>query len=271
MKTIIQVVSFGISCYILILVALYFFQDKLLFFPGPTPFGDCPEMERRNARAETVGDIRYYLKTKSDPDAWIIIFHGNAGNACDRTYFLDLLKEFNSNLVVFEYPGYGKDLNAPGETLFLKQALELILHIKKTDRDSLPIYLMGESLGTGVATWIATRTDIRGLILISSYTSIAQVAQHHYFWLPVKFLMKHKFLAHTWAGQTQTPVILFHGVNDDIIPVHFARHQILNFKGEKELVEIPNCGHNDIMDIGEKIIQKKIRGFLSNTGTKQGP
>jgi len=265
MKLIIQVISFGIVCYSLILVVLYFFQDKLLFFPGPTPFGNCPEMEQRNARAETVGDIRYYLKTKSDPDAWIVIFHGNAGNACDRVYFLDFLKEFNSNLVVFEYPGYGKDLNTPGEAIFLKQALELILHIKRKDQDNLPVYLMGESLGTGVATFVATQTDIKGLILISPYTSIAQVGQHHYFWLPVKFLMKHKFLAHTWAGQTRTPAILFHGINDDIIPVHFARQQILNFKGEKELIEIPNCGHNDIIDTGEKILQEKIRNFIFKT------
>ncbi|MBC2704095.1 alpha/beta hydrolase [Desulfobacula sp.] len=262
MKLIIQVISFGIVCYSLILVVLYFFQDKLLFFPGPTPFGNCPEMEQRNARAETVGDIRYYLKTKSDPDSWIIIFHGNAGNACDRVYFLDFLKEFNSNLVVFEYPGYGKDLNTPGEAIFLKQALELIFHIKRKDQENLSVYLMGESLGTGVATWIATRTDIKGLILISPYTSIAQVGQHHYFWLPVKFLMKHKFLAHTWAGQTRTPAILFHGINDDIIPIHFARQQILNFKGEKELVEIKDCGHNDIMDTGEKILQGKIHDFI---------
>ncbi|MCD4676185.1 MAG: alpha/beta hydrolase [Desulfobacula sp.] len=265
MKFIIQVISFGLSCYALILVALYFFQDKLLFFPGPTPFGDCPEMEQRNARAETLKDIRYYQKIKPEPDNWIIIFHGNAGNACDRTYFLDFLKDFNSNLIVFEYPGYGKDSNAPGETIFLNQALELISHIKKKDKARLPVYLMGESLGTGVATWIATKTDIKGLILISSYTSIAQVAQHHYSWLPVKFLMKHKFLAHTWAGQTRTPVILFHGINDNIIPIHFARQQFLNFKGEKELVEIPDCGHNDIIDTGEKILKEKLWQFLLKT------
>jgi len=265
MKLIIQVISFGLSGYALILVALYFFQDKLLFLPGPTPFGDCPGMEYRNARAESIGDIRYYIQKKTDPDFWIVIFQGNGGNACDRTYLLDFLKDFNSNLVVFEYPGYGKDSNTPGETIFLKQALELILHIKKKDQDHLPVYLMGESLGTGVATWVATRTDIKGLILISPYTSIAQLAQHHYSWAPVKFLIKHKFLAYAWAGQTRTPVILFHGVNDEIIPIHFARQQFLNFKGEKELIEIQDCGHNDIMGKGEKVIQEKIRDFILKT------
>ena len=265
MKSFIQIISYVMVFYTLILVALYFFQDKMLFFPSTSQFGDCPEMERRNARAQTIGGIRYYLETKPEPDSWIVIFHGNAGNACDRVYFLDLLKEFNSNLIVFEYPGYGKDLNVPGESIFLQQALDLILYIKKKDHQKLPVYLMGESLGTGVATFIAAQTDINGLILISAYPSLAKVAQYHYPLFPVKFLMKHKFPAHTWAGQTTTRVILFHGIKDDIIPIHFARQQYLNFKGEKELVEIPDCGHNDIIDTGEKILQQKIRGFLSNT------
>ena len=265
MKLIINLICYFVVCYALILAALYFFQEKLLFFPGTSPFGNCPEMEKRNASAEKLKNIRYYFQEKPKPDNWILIFHGNAGNACDRTYFLDLLKDFNSNLVVFEYPGFGKDSNAPTESLILKQAHELILHIKEKNQEGLPIYLMGESLGTGVATWVATRTNITGLILISSYTSLALVARHHYPWVPVNYLMKHKFQAKIWAGQTLTPAILFHGINDDIIPVHFGRQQYLNFKGEKKLVELPNCGHNDIIDIGEKLIQKEIHDFISKT------
>jgi len=263
MKLILNLICYCFIGYTLILAALYFFQEKLLFFPGPTSFGDCPEMEKRNASAEIFGDIRYYLQTRPKPDNWIVIFHGNAGNACDRTYFLDLLKGFNANVVVFEYPGFGKDSNTPKETLILKQAHELILHIKQKNQEELPIYLMGESLGTGVATWASTQTDINGLILISPYTSLAGVAQHHYSWAPVKYLMKHKFEASLWAGQTRTPAILFHGINDDIIPIRFARSQVLNFKGDKKLVEIPGCGHNDIFDVAEKRIQKEIHDFIN--------
>lgn len=239
-----------------------------MFFPGTTPFGNCPEMEKRNAGAETYQNIRYYFQTKPDPDSWIIIFHGNAGNACDRTYFLDLLNGFNSNVVVFEYPGFGGDSTAPKESLILKQAHELVLHIKTRNHEGLPIYLMGESLGTGVATRVAAQTDISGLILFSPYTSLALVAQHHYPWAPVKYLMKHKFQAQLWAAQTRTPAILFHGINDDIIPIHFARQQFSNFKGDKKLVELPDCGHNDMIDISEKIIQKEIHDFISKTGRR---
>ena len=262
MKSIIQFICFGFTLYALILVVFYFLQNKMLFFPGPTPFGKCQDMKQRGAKPLSIEGARYYLQTKPNSDNWIIIFHGNAGNACDRVYFLDLLKDFNSNVAVFEYPGYGKDLNSPGENIFLVQALELIQHIKETDQNNLPVYLMGESIGTGVATFVASQTKINGLILISGYTSIAKVAQYHYPWLPVKYLMRNKFAAHTWAGQTTTPAILFHGIKDDIIPIQFARNQLLNFNGQKELVEIPECGHNDIIDVGEKVLQQKIRFFI---------
>jgi pimeloyl-ACP methyl ester carboxylesterase len=265
MKSIVQFISVGFALYTLVLVVFYFLQDKMLFFPGPEPFGKCQDMEQRGAAALSIKDVRYYLKTKSNPNNWIIIFHGNAGNACDRTYFLDLLKDFNSNVAVFEYPGYGKDSNSPGEKIILTQALELIRYIKENNQDNLPVYLMGESIGTGVATFIASQTKINGLILISGYTSIAKVAQYHYPWLPVNWLMRNKFAAYNWAGMTTAPAILFHGIKDDIIPVGFARKQVLNFKGPKQLIEIPECGHNDILDVGEIIIQGKIRDFLKET------
>lgn len=267
MKLLIQIISYGMGFYALALVALYFFQGRMLFFPSSPPFGDCPDMEQRHARAESVNGIRYYLKAAADPDRYIIVFHGNAGSACDRTYFLDLLADFNAAVVVFEYPGYGQDGKVPGEAIILEQALDLVAHIKKKNSRHLPVYLMGESLGTGVATFVAAQTPISGLILISAYTSIAQVAQYHYPFFPVKWLLRHRFSAHVWAGETNTPAILFHGIEDDIIPVHFARAQVLNFKGKKELTEINSCGHNDIMDRGKTIIQEKIKEFLSDTRT----
>ncbi|MCP3875896.1 MAG: alpha/beta hydrolase [Desulfobacteraceae bacterium] len=265
MKLIIQILSLGMAVYFFILIALYFFQDKMLFFPGGSSFGKCPDMDRFKAKAVSIKGIRYYLQTKPDPKSWIVIFHGNAGNACDRTYFFDLLKEFNSNIVIFEYPGYGKDSNSPGEDIILDQAKKLIDHLKQIDKEKLPIYLMGESIGTGVATFLASQTQIKGLILISAYTSIAKVAQFHYSWLPVERLMRHKFEAHHWAKQTRTSALLFHGIVDDIIPIQFARGQIINFKGKKELVEIKGCGHNDITDVGEEVIKQKIKEFLVKT------
>ncbi|OQY13496.1 MAG: hypothetical protein B6I31_00995 [Desulfobacteraceae bacterium 4572_19] len=262
MKLIIQIITVGMAFYCMIAIIIYFFQEKMLFYPMGTPFGTCSQLVRYNAKAVNVDGIRYYLKQVINPENWIVIYHGNAGNACDRTYFYDLLSGFNSNIVLFEYPGFGGDLSVPDENIIREKALALVSYIKKTESEKLPIFLMGESMGTGVATWVSTQTSISGLILISAYTSMADVAQNHYPWLPVRYLLKHKFLSNIWAKQTDSPAILFHGLDDDIIPIKLAREQVTNFKGRARLIEIDDCKHNNILGIGETVLKKEIKKFI---------
>ncbi len=262
MKIVFHILALCSGGYLLILAIFFFFQEKFLFFPSNAAFGNCQQMEQYRAMPIRFDDLRYYLQQKERANCWIIVFHGNAGDACDRVYFFDLLKNLNANMILFEYPGYGKDANRPGEKIFLKQALKLTQRIKMQNPDNLPIYLLGESLGTGVATWVAGQTEIEGLILFSAYTSIAAVARHHYPWLPVDRLLRNRFTADEWAKAVHAPVLLFHGVDDDIIPVEFSRKLLLNFKGDKELIEIDGCGHNDLLFIGESKIQKAISQFI---------
>ncbi len=258
------IIFFSISCifYTVILIVMYLFQEKFLFFPDQRPFGQCPEMLNRNVISRQAGDVRFYSKEIENSDRWVIIFHGNAGNACDRTYLFDLLKDTKSNIAILEYPGYGNDLNKPSQRLILEHAFKLVKHIKTMDPKSLPIYLLGESLGTGVATFVASTAEVSGLILISAYTSISDVAQHHYPWLPVKYLIKHSFNATLWARNTKIPALLFHGVNDDIIPIEVARQQLDNFSGQKNLIEISDGGHNDIVDVGGNILHENIKVLI---------
>lgn len=266
MKLIVRIVAMGLACYGLVGAALYFFQEKMLFFPMGQFFGNCPRMDRYGARAVEAGAGRYYLKPSENAEQWIIVFHGNAGNACDRTYFFDLLAGINAHIILVEYPGYGGDDTRPGETPILENARTLVNEIKNQDNSNLPVFLLGESLGTGVATWVSARTETAGLILISAYTAILDVARHHYPWLPVRSLLRHRFEASKWAAETQTPAILFHGIDDDIIPIKFARKQVEFFGSDAKLFEIDNCGHNNIVDTAEVFIKREIRRFISAAG-----
>ena len=233
-----------------------------MFGPGPGKFGDCPEMEQAGAEAVFFEDIRYYILRHPEPEYWFIIFHGISGNACGRTNFFDMFSARNANFVVLEYPGYGEDGKTPGQTLILKKALALLKHIDTLNSSRLPVYLVAESFGTGVATFAASRTKVQGLILISPYPSLTAIAQNRYPWLPIKHFMRHPFPASDWAAQVQTPTLIFHGTEDITIPIHFAEKQFAAFAGEKEMLEVSGAGHYNIKDLGRDIIRKKIDNFL---------
>lgn len=158
MKFIIQIIGFIAAGYCFIGTALYLFQEKMLFFPMGS-FDECPQMHRYDAKAVESSGLRYYIKASKAADAVIIVFHGNAGSACDRIYFFDLLKGLNADIILFEYPGYGGDRIKPGEKIILKKAVELVELIKQNNGKTRPVYLLGESLGTGVATWVGAQTD----------------------------------------------------------------------------------------------------------------
>ena len=258
---IVKIILTCLAAYCIVVILAFLFQDKMMYFPAGE-FGKCPEAERMGVKAVENGNVRFYVRKADRPKLCMVFFHGNAGSACDRMYFIDMFEELPADLVVFEYPGYGGDPRKPGETVILEEALALINILQSDYSDQLPVFLAGESLGTGVATWLAGQTQIKGLVLISPYTSIVDVAAAHYPFLPVRLLSRNRFLAEHWAKNVNTPAIAFHGKKDTIIPIRFARQQIEHFKGDARLVELENTGHNDILVNGRESIQSRVKQFI---------
>ena len=248
--------------YAVILAFFFLFQNSFMFFPAPVKFGRCPEMERFSVKAVSSGRLRFYLREVDKPLSWIVIFHGNAGSACDRMYYIDIFQDIPANIAILEYPGFGKDGRKPGEELILSEASDIIKHIQNVQSEKLPIYLLGESLGTGVATWLAANVEVQGLILISPYTSFVDLAATHYPWLPVNLLMKNRFSADKWAENVNSKVLAFHGLEDTIIPIKFARQQMTNFSCPKKFIEFDNTAHNDITINGKTVIQNEVEKFI---------
>ncbi len=261
----VKIIFICIVVYCFIVIFAFFFQEKMMYFPSGT-FGKCPEAEKTGVVPVREDGTRFYLRKTQNASFWMIFFHGNAGCACDRMYFMDMFGDLPANLAVFEYPGYGGDTRKPGESIILQEALNLVRYIRKEYSDSLPVYLAGESLGTGVVTWLAGETDVNGLILISPYTSIADVAAAHYPILPVRLLSRNRFPADVWAANVDIPVLAFHGKDDTVIPIRFAREQISSFKKDADLFEIENTGHNDILLSGRELIRSEVGKFTGSSG-----
>ena len=112
------------------------------------------------------------------------------------------------------------------------------------------IVLYGESLGTGVATALAQRQDVSALILEAPFTSIADVAQHHYFYLPARYLVKDRFDSGQRIRRLKAPLLIIHGERDRIVPWKFGRALFDLAPEPKSFISMPIASHNNLYEFG---------------------
>ncbi|MCB0365560.1 MAG: alpha/beta hydrolase [Bdellovibrionaceae bacterium] len=246
----------GITLVYLAFVGMVFwFQEKLLFFPDHTHLDQAPQLRRLGFSIKEFtsphGDLRYYIRRQPESQATLLVFHGNAGRAADRGYLIQGLLNLPIDIVIAEYPGYAGSAEKPGQKSLTQNAQELFDHLMD---NNLPnrILVMGESLGTGVAVNLASQRPVQGLILISPYPSISKVAQFHYPYLPVSLLIRHPFPSHKWAADLKSiPVLAFHGEEDEVIPYALGEkfwQSLPAFVADKKWVSVPGAHHNDLID-----------------------
>ena len=118
------------------------------------------------------------------------------------------------------------------------------------------IILYGESLGTGIAVQLATTIKAKAIILETPYTSMADVAQQHYWYLPAKWLVFDRFELLGIIGNIQSPLLILHGEKDKIIDISFGQKVFEVAPQPKEAIFVPHAGHNNLFDfkVDEKIL-----------------
>ncbi|WP_457560359.1 alpha/beta hydrolase [Caminibacter sp.] len=170
----------------------------------------------------------------------VLYFSGNANNVLE---FLDniapKIKEYN--FVGFNYPGYAKSEGKPCEECILKYALEIFDKYK-------PDFLIGRSLGSAVTSYVAANSSIKGLLLITPIDSIVNIAKARYPFLPVSFLVKHKFETYKYLKKVNAPVSLLLVKKDEIVPKKSIENVIKSIKNLSKIVVIDGVGHGNIYE-----------------------
>ena len=173
--------------------------------------------------------IRFYFQEKFGAKAIIIHFHGNAGSACSRVPLAERLNGINVNYVFVEYPGFGKGERKPTQRKTLRNAIKVFDYINSNmNPKNLPIFAHGTSLGTGVVTYLASKRQLKGIILHAPYTSMKDVADH-LFKSGGRFVKKYTFMAKDWAPLVTEPALSLHARIDEIIPLRIGEEQRRNF------------------------------------------
>jgi uncharacterized protein len=177
--------------------------------------------------------------------ATIFVAHGNAGSAMHRDYIATPLRQAGpANVYILEYPGYGCRNGSPSAQSILA-AGEAAFRALPTN---LPIYVVSESLGAGVAAHLA-RTfprQVAGLALIVPYDKFSSVAQHHMKFLPAGLLLRDRFAPAEWLKDYRGPAAFLLAGADTIIPPALGKRLHDGYAGPKTLFVVPDAGHNDV-------------------------
>jgi hypothetical protein len=202
------------------------------------------------------------VKGKISEENPLLIYYG--GNAEEVSYNLWHIDRYNTNSFLFmNYRGYGNSEGKPTEVNLFKDALFVLDYITNKEKISANhIVLMGRSIGSSVATYVARHRNVRGVILVSPFDSLVNLGKHHYPIFPVRYLLKHKFETIALASQIKMPAINIIGSNDSIIPNKFSHNLIKHWGGPYRTVTIKGATHNDISSYEQ--YWQAINDFLSS-------
>ncbi len=237
--------------YLLALLTLMFFEERLIFFPRPYPQGEWQPAglaieDAWTKSADGVSIHGWYLE-HPDPRAVVLFAHGNAGNITGRDDVLRDLHALGASALVFDYRGYGRSAGTPHEAGILADARAARTWLaQRAGIAESQIVLAGESLGGGVQVDLAAADGARGLILLSTFDSLPDVAANIYpWWIPVKLLMRTRLDSASKIAAYQGPLLQVHGTRDSIVPIACARRLFAAAGEPKRWVEIPGGDHND--------------------------
>jgi pimeloyl-ACP methyl ester carboxylesterase len=203
----------------------------------------------QNPSGETIGYRSLAASNDPRPPLAILISHGNAGYAMHRADYAQLLRtaapDRALSVYILEYPGYGARAGQPSQETFLAAAKEALAQIPT----SIPVVLLGESIGTGVASATASAHPDRvgGLLLLTPFDNLASVAQHHYPLLPVRWIMRDQYPSEDWLKHYRGPVALILAADDTIVPAKFGQKLHDTYAGPKTLIIAEQADHNDLL------------------------
>ena len=252
MKTVLIISSVLLFCYICASLLLFIYQRNFLYFPSPNIDHSFERFSLSNE-----GETLKIIALNKGNNKALIYFGGNAeavvGNADEfSTYFTD------TTTYLVNYRGYGGSTGKPTEAGLYVDALAVYDHIKS---DHSEISVVGRSLGSGVATYLAANRNIENVVLITPFDSILNIAKANYALFPVSLLLKDTYDSASRAKTMQSKVLVIAAENDVVIPMRHTQKLIDAFNDKQVQVKvIKNTGHNDVSNSPEYF--KVLRDFL---------
>jgi uncharacterized protein len=217
-----------VSTWVLLAILIYFFQPKLIFFPNSeieaTPALISLQYEDISLTTTDGKALSAWWIPHPEARATLLFLHGNAGNISHRLDSINIFHQLGLSVLIIDYRGYGNSTGEPSEQgtyIDAETAWNYLINEKNVESDNIVIF--GRSLGGAVATWLAEKHSSAGLIVESSFTSIADMGRHYYPYLPTSLLARIKYSSIDRIVNIKSPMLFIHSKDDEIIPYKFGK------------------------------------------------
>ena len=234
------------------LVLVWAGQRSLMYLPLgsvlPPADAGVPGAEAFTVRTPDGLDLgAWFLRSDREPPlATVIVLNGNAGNRSYRAPLAKRLTGAGFDVCLFDYRGYGGNGGSPSEAGLQIDARAVRAAVAaRPGVDADRVILFGESLGTGVAVALARDAPPFAIVLRSPFTSMADVAAHHYWFLPVRQLLWDRYDSLSRASALTSPVAIVAGDRDRVVPIELSRRLYDAIRAPKTFVTVSGADHND--------------------------
>lgn len=236
--------------YVALCCLLWFKQEKMIFHPHPLAAGfkfDHPGNFSEVTVTAFDGKKLHGLLFKADSSKGLVFYlHGNAGALDTWGSMADVYTARGYDIFITDYRGFGK---SEGEIFSQEQVFkdaQACYDVIKKDYPEDKIVVIGYSIGTGPAAYIASVNHPKQLILQAPYYSLTDLGEQMYPPITPRFLLKYKFDTYQYLQQTTAPVAVFHGDADNVIYYGSALKLKAHFKAGDTLVTLPGAGHGQL-------------------------
>jgi pimeloyl-ACP methyl ester carboxylesterase len=263
MKVLLIIVVVLVALYVLLCGLLYWKQESLLFFPTRLP-ADY-QFRFREPFAErwiTTSDgqrLHGLLFSAPNPKGLIFYLHGNGGALDSWGEAAATYTALGYDVFMLDYRGYGKSGGRISSEQQLFTDVETAYQAVLAHYDERQTVILGYSLGTGLATWLAARHQPRLLLLQAPYYSMRDLSARLYPFVP-GFLLRYPLRTDKFIGQVKAPVVLFHGQQDEVI-YYDSSVKLKHLLGASgQLITLPGAGHNGMTD--NPLYRRKLTEIL---------
>ncbi len=233
-------VALALAVYLGLCALLYLQQRRLIYYPQFTRVAPA-QTDFALHRPDAV--LRGWVVNPGHRDA-VLYFGGNAESVqANLDAFVRWLPTHTVYLVA--YRGYGASDGEPSEATLFADALALHDDVARRHPGGV-VAILGRSLGSGVATFVATERRIGELALVTPFDSLAAVAQSHYPVFPVRLLLKDHYDSASRLPRYPGKLLVLRAGRDRVVPPPHTDRLLASFKGQAQIADFPRASHDDL-------------------------